>query len=408
MSTPQQLDVERSLRSRLFLPVLILGEFLTFTFFVFFINAMVNVASTLKVTVGTDSQILTLSNFVGLIVGLAVGFLTVRFKHKSLFLVGAASYAVGALGCFFAPDFPSMLFFNIFIGIGGTMIGIMVFALIGDFLLLQKKGLAVGLTLAAGTGLASLIMPQLTSLVTNALGWRAVLLWVILPISVACLLFGFFVLPSKPRQEQATNKPQYVEAFKQILTNKSAVACVVGTALMWISFLVPTYAVSFFRLHFHESLTTGTIFYSLASAMLILGDIVGGRLINRIGRNPLTVTAGVIQGIAAVLIVFVPNAGISVVMWMVSAAFSGVMGTALTGLVLEQVPGFRGTMVSLNTSFRYIGSIVGLSISGLVLNLYLNNFQILYPMFGAAGEASAAVVFFLAKDPCKPQLPSAA
>jgi predicted MFS family arabinose efflux permease len=407
MSTPQP-AVEKSLRSQLFLPVLILGEFLTFTFFVFFINAMVNVASTLKVTVGTASQILTLGSFVGLIVGLAVGFLAVRFKHKSLFLFGAAFYALGALGCFFAPDFPSMLFFNIFIGIGGTMIAIMVFALIGDSLPLQKKGLAIGLATAAGTGLANLIMPQLTSVVTNTLGWRAVLLWVILPISVACLLCGFFVLPSKPRQLQAANKPQYVKAFKQILTNKSAVACVVGTALMWVSFLMPTYAVSFFRLHFQESLTTGAIFYSIASAMLILGDIVGGRLINRIGRKPLTVVAGVIQGVFAILFVFVPNEWASVVMWMGNAAFGGVMLTALIGLVLEQVPGFRGTMVSLNASFRYIGSIVGLSISGLVLNLYANNFQILYPMFGAAGVASAAVVFLFAKDPCKNPLTPAA
>lgn len=407
MSTPQP-AVENSLRSRLFLPALILGSFLTLTFAVFYYNALVDVASTLKVTVGTASQIPTISSYMGLIVGLAMGFLAVKYKHKSLFLVGTAFYAVGALGCFFAPDFASMLFFNIFIGMGSTMIAIMVFALIGDFFFLQKKGLAIGLATAAGSGLANLIMPQLTSVITDAAGWRAVLLWVIFPISVACLLLGFFILPSKPRQLQAANKPQYVQAFKQVLINKSAVACVVGTALMWVSFLVPVYAVTFFRLHFHESLSTGAIFYSVASAMLILGDIVGGRLINRIGRKPLTVVAGVIQGVFAILIVFVPNAGASVVMWMVSAAFGGVMVTALIGLVLEQVPGFRGTMVSLNASFRYIGLIVGLSISGLVLNLYANNFQILYTMFGVAGVASAAVVFLFAKDPCKNPLPPVA
>lgn len=142
--------------------------------------------------------------------------------------------------------------------------------------------------------------------------------------------------------------------------------------------------------------------------MLILGDIVGGRLINRIGRKPLTVVAGVIQGVFAILIVFVPNAGASAVMWMVSAAFGGVMLTALIGLVLEQVPGFRGTMVSLNNAFHNIGLIVGLSISGLVLNLYANNFQILYTIFGATAVASAAVVFLFAKDPCKNPLPPVA
>lgn len=60
--------------------------------------------------------------------------------------------------------------------------------------------------------------------------------------------------------------------------------------------------------------------------------------------------------------------------------------------------------MSLNVSFRYIGLIVGLTISGLLLNLYANNFQILYVMFGVAAVASAAVVFLFAKDPTKSQL----
>ena len=227
-------------------------------------------------------------------------------------------------------------------------------------------------------------------------------LWFIFPIAVVSLLFGFFVLPSKPRQEQTANKPQYLKTFKQILSNKSALACVVGTALDNFSFLSPVYAVSFYRLHFKESLSTGAIFYSIASAMGILGVIVGGRLINRIGRKPLIVIAGVIQGGFVVLIAFMPNAWASVAMWMISAAFASVTITGLTSLVLEQVPGFRGTMMSLNKSFQSSGIIVGLIISGLSLNLYSNNFQILYAMFGVVGVASAAIVFLFAKDTLNP------
>jgi len=65
-------------------------------------------------------------------------------------------------------------------------------------------------------------------------------------------------------------------------------------------------------------------------------------------------------------------------------------------------------MMSLSTSFQNAGLIVGLTVSGLVLNLYANNFQILYAIFGAAGVASAVVVFFFSKDPCKNQLLPAA
>ncbi len=389
--------METRLRNRLFMLILLLSMFLTATFEVFLSNAMVNVASTLKVTVGTASQILTIGSFVGLIAGFIMGFLTVRFKHKSLFLVGVALFGFWALGSFFAPDFPSILFFSLFLGTGAAMSGIVVLALIGDFLPLEKKGIAMGLAMG-GAIVANLVVPQVTSVITDASGWRVVLLGFILPTSIVCLFFGFFFLPSKPQPEQNTNKLQYFEAFKQILSNKSALACQFGSALASVSFLSPVFAVSYYRLHFNASLSTGAIFYSIASAIGILGVILAGRLINQVGRKPLTVGAGVISGTFAVLIAFMPNVWASAVMWMVSAGFGLASIVGLNSLTLEQVPGFRGTMMSLNSSFRSIGFIVGLTLSGLLLNLYANNFQILYAMFGGAGVASAAIIFLFAND----------
>jgi predicted MFS family arabinose efflux permease len=362
---------------------------------------MVNVASSLNVTVGTASQILTIGSFVGLVVGLIMGFLTVRFKHKSLFLLGLALFGLGALGSFFAPDFPSILFSSLFLGIGGAMASIVVLSLIGDFLPLEKKGIAMGLAMG-GAIIANLVVPQVTSVITIVSGWRVVLLWFIIPISMVCLFSGFFFIPSTPRTEENTNKARYFEAFKQIFSSRSALACLLGAALANISFLAPVFTVSYYRLHFNASLSTGAVYYSIASAIGILGVILAGRLINGVGRKSITVVAGVISGLFAVLIAFMPNVWASAVMWMVSAGFGLASIVGFNSLTLEQVPGFRGTMMSLNSSFRSLGFIVGLMISGLLLNLYANNFQILYAMYGGAGVASAVVVFLFAKDDGKP------
>lgn len=391
-------------RSWMLVLALFLGNFLNYTFSTFLSNVLVNVASSVNVTVGTASQIMTILRFASLIMGLLMGFLAVKFKSKSLFLVGVALYGVGALGCFFVLDFASLLFFNLFLGIGAAMISIMMLTLVGEHLPLQKRGFAIGLVVA-GAGVSQILTPQVTSLISNDLGWRAVILWYILPVALVVLLISFFVIPSKSRQEQTSSKPEYLKAFKQILTNKSAIACVVGSALLYLSFDAPVYAVTFYRLHFTESLSMGAIFYSLASATLLLGSLIGGRLINRIGRKRLSVMASAIQGIFTFLIVIVPNEYASVAMWMVSTVFAGAAAAAFIGLALEQVPGFRGTMMSLNSAFRSIGLIVGLSLGGLLLNLYANNFQIIYAMFGVSGVASAAVVFLFAKDPCINPLP---
>ena len=162
--------------------------------------------------------------------------------------------------------------------------------------------------------------------------------------------------------------------------------------------MAPVFAVSYYRLHFNVSLSTGAVFYSIASAIGILGVILAGRLINRIGRKSITVGAGLISGLFAVLIAFMPNVWASGAMWMVSAGFGLASIVGFNSLTLEQIPGFRGTMMSLNSSFRSVGFIVGLTISGVLLNLYANNFQILYVMFGGAGVASAVVVCLFAKD----------
>ena len=57
--------------------------------------------------------------------------------------------------------------------------------------------------------------------------------------------------------------------------------------------------------------------------------------------------------------------------------------------------------MSLNQSFRSLGLILGIGISGLVLNLYYNNFHIIMVMFGVAAVAAAAILFLFAKDPAK-------
>jgi MFS family permease len=330
-----------------------------------------------------------------------MGFLTVRFKHKSLFLIGVALFGLGALGSFFAPDFPSILFSSLFLGIGGAMTSIVVLSLIGDFLPLEKRGIAMGLAMG-GAIIANLVVPQVTSAITTFSGWRVVLLWFIIPISMVCLFSGFFFIPSSPQMEDNTKKPPYFEAFKQILSSRSALACLFGAALANVSFLAPVFAVSFYKLHFNASLSTGAVFYSVASAIGILGVILAGRLINGIGRKSITVGAGLISGLFAVLIAFMPNIWASGVMWMVSAGFGLASIVGFNSLTLEQVPGFRGTMMSLNSSFRSVGFIVGLMISGLLLNLYADNFQILYAMYGGAGVASAVIVFLFAKDEAKP------
>lgn len=145
----QDTKIGKNLKLPLFVAALFLANLSIYTTNYFQNIVLLDVSKAFKVTVGTMSQLSTVSYLMGIIIGLVMGFLAVRFKHKSLLLLGIASYGVGTLVYYFAPNFATVLFSPVFEGIGSGMVSIMIFALIGEVLPLQKRGLAVGLVVSS-------------------------------------------------------------------------------------------------------------------------------------------------------------------------------------------------------------------------------------------------------------------
>ena len=386
----------QSLKKRLFLPVVVLSVFLTWTFTVFFSTVLLDIAKSFQVSIGTASQALTVARFAGLIIGLAMGFLTIRFNHKSIFVSGVTLYGLGILGSILSPNFTSLVAFQVFQGMGLTIVGIISLTLIGDLLPLQKRGFAIGIVVSSGF-LTYVLIPPLSSSITLLAGWRSVLVWFILPFSLACLVLCWLIIPTTSKQGK--QNPQYLEAFKRILVNKSAVACVVSMALLTMMSSVPVYAVSFYRINFLSSTTDAALYSSVAAAGGMIGGLIGGRLVNRFGRKPLTVSTAFVSSVFAILFTLLPNVLISVAFWTICAFSLSMTLVGLQSLVLEQVPKHRGSMVSMNSVFRSIGLVLGVAVGGIILNLFSNNFQLLMAIFGFSGIVSIPILLFIAKDP---------
>jgi len=138
MTNPEP-NVNKSFKRRLFLPLLILSFFAINTFAIVVNTLLVNIAGSFNVSIGAASQLLSIGLFAGLIMGIAMSVLVIKYKHKSLYVLGFAFFTGGILGSFFAPNFASMLIFQAIMAIGGAMVGILVFTLIGDLLPFKKK-----------------------------------------------------------------------------------------------------------------------------------------------------------------------------------------------------------------------------------------------------------------------------
>jgi predicted MFS family arabinose efflux permease len=393
---------ERGFQKRLFLSALAFAVFAAAVIDVMMPLLLTDVAKTFQVPVGTASTISSISAIVGVAVGLLMAVLSVRFKHKPLLLIGVFCISAAALGTFLAPTFLSMQILYSLNGVGSVMIGAMAFALIGEFYPLEKRGKAVGWIVAAGF-LAFTIGAPMTGLLVNFGGWRSVMLWFNLPVSIVGLLFAFIVIPSKSIENHPEARSSILAGCRQTLTNKSAAACLIGGLLVSATGVITFFVISFWKSQFELTTSMGSIITMVNATTAAVGGIVAGRLVNRTGRKLTGVAAGFVGAIMVVLTVFMPNLATSWGISIIRVWCFGMLSASFASLTLEQIPKFRGTMMSLKGAFSGVGSFLGITIGGIVLNMY--NYQTLGIILGALGFSSITVVLLFAKDTGKKQGP---
>ncbi len=182
---------------------------------------------------------------------------------------------------------------------------------------------------------------------------------------------------------------------------KSSVGCLIGNmvrqaALAWSV----VYSATFFRDQFDLSLASAALVLLAGTALSALGNVVGGHLVNRVGRKRLLIATLVVSSPILALIAFLPN-----LLVVLPVNFCGVFIFSMgfpgsLNLTLEQAPKSRGTMMSVSTIFVTLGLGLGTFLGGAVLALS-KNYSVLILSFAVIQLVAAATYFFLTKEPCR-------
>ena len=392
--------IEKRSPGKLILPSLVVSAFATWIPWILTGLLLIDIGVTFGLSVGVTGQIRTISSIVGVISALLLGALSVRFSHRSLLMIGLLSISISALSCSLAPNFNVILLSYSILGLAMAIVLPMSMSLVADHFPLKKRTSAIG-WIIAGTALSGIIGAPIIDFIAGLGGWRLAFLGFVFPISLLSLLLAAKGLPSKSYSQQyETSKGSYLEGFKGVLTNRSAVACVIGYALSLTAFqAIGFYSPSFFRQRFLVSTSFASMIISGLYLCLTLGSLISGRFVDRFGRKAATVLTVFIAGILIISFTNLTNLWLSLALALLGYLFAGTLISASHSLALEQIPRYRGTMMSINSAAEKMGAALGAGVGGLLLLLY--GWNLLGITLGAIGILAAVIYYLLVIEPTR-------
>jgi predicted MFS family arabinose efflux permease len=383
--------------SRLIIPALVISRSITALPTLVTGLLLIDIGETFNTPVGISGQIRTASSTLSIIFALSMGFLSIKYKHKTLLATGLLIYGLSAVTCGLAPNFSIMLGVYALNGLGFALVTPMVNTLIGELLPVEERTGVIGYTVA-GLALFYVTGSLLSSYISKLAGWRWVFMGLVFPVSALSFILALKTIPSKESTRTTSGTSDIMAGFKAMLSNRSAVACVIGTALglaAWNFYL--TYGASFWRQRYLVStgfVSIATIFQAFG---YILGSLMSGRVVKRFGMKPLVVLTALLLGSATMIVTYPPIFWYSYAISIVASLCAGMMITGFTSLTLEQIPRFRGTMMSVSSAATSLGQLICASFGGFLLLQY--GYGVLGVGLGIAGIISALVVYMLTIDP---------
>lgn len=368
------------------------------------------------------------------------GKLSDLFGRKPIFLIGIVLFLAGSALSGASQDMNQLIAFRAFQGLGAGALMPIAIAVVGDLFTPRERGKWQGVT-GAVWGLSAILGPTLGGWITQYSSWRWVF-YVNLPVGIAAMLVLIFLMPNLRGKVQkvsidyigaallvlgtvplllgftwagtqyAWNSPQIIGLFvgsvivlagfvtyeamlerrggqpiiepslfkNRIFTVSALVTAIFGMGLFGSIFFIPLFVQGVVG----SSATNSGLILTPLMLTSIVGSIVSGQLVSRLGKYKWLAILGMLISVGGTLLLArlsVTSGNSDVLIAMLVLGLGMGFGMSLYTLIVQNaLPGKIGQSTAALTFFRSIGGTIALAAMGSIMNTaYLPAFQSALP-----------------------------
>lgn len=302
--------------------------------------------------------------------GFFAAFFVDNFDRKRVLLFGYIGFLLGTLCCALAPTFTFLLMARIVAGIFGGLIGAQVLAIVADLIPYERRGMAMGIIMAAFS-VASVFGVPFGLYIANLFNWHGPFFFV---AGLGALLLPFLMryLPKMDwHLKKKGDRINPIVLIKEVGKDKDQMlalgftACLMLGHFMIIPFLNPYME---FNMGFSK-LQTPMLYMAGGLATLITSPLIG-RLADKVGKHKVYIIMAVVSIFPIALLTNLPPMPFYMVLsiagfWFVVSSGRTIPAQAMVSNVVSSER--RGSFMSFNSSVQQI--FVGLAsvISGFIV-----------------------------------------
>ena len=311
-------------------------------------------AQGLGVTVPVAAQLITAFALTVCLTAPVFAALTARFDRRGLLVGVQLLFAAGHFAAAFATVLQELLVLRMLSSIGAAIFTAQAASTAALLVPVERRGSAIAFVFL-GWSIASVAGMPLGAYISETLGWPAGFLMVGTGALIAAVAVRF-TIPGGLRIAPI-GRAMWASLFanRRLLLTVGVTAVQAAAQFTLFSFLVPS-----FKTLFNASPETISLLLILLGITGVAGNIIGARLVDRIGA-PLVTLYGLLSMLAShVIWIFVPGSWLLLVIFLVLwgiGCFSS--NSAQQARLVMMSPPHAPVSVAMNSSAMYFGQAVG-------------------------------------------------